>query len=169
MLGVKVWNCVFFWRVFKQVIPKLSASCLSLKVRREIRSRMIWVLIRLRNDTIVVQYITYIYIYIHSYMFRSYDHHQVEKPIKTHIIRYHKRNRMQTPQTKKLEVFIIVICVRNIGLGRDNDLRNQQYYSCEIIVPLVIWTIILSTRTSYANHHGTKCKLFYEISYFYEY
>jgi hypothetical protein len=42
-------------------------------------------------------------------MFRSYDHHQAEKyiatlglvnwqRIKTHIIQYHMRNRMQTPQ-----------------------------------------------------------------------
>jgi hypothetical protein len=42
---------------------------------------MIWVLIRLRNDNIVWWYITYIY-------------------IATHIIRYHTRNRMQTPQIK---------------------------------------------------------------------
>jgi hypothetical protein len=56
-------------------------------------------------------------------MFRSYDHHQDEKyiatlgllnwhhhhtiltlrrRIKTHIIRYHTRNRMQTPQIKKV-------------------------------------------------------------------
>jgi hypothetical protein len=56
------------------------------------------------------------YLYVHSYMFRSYDHLQAEKyiatlgllntilklrrRIKTHIIRYHTRNRMQTPQIK---------------------------------------------------------------------
>jgi hypothetical protein len=42
---------------------------------------MMWVLIRLRNVTIVYYlyyYITYIY-----YMFRSYDHHQAEKYITT--------------------------------------------------------------------------------------
>jgi hypothetical protein len=48
-------------------------------------------------------------------MFRSYDHHQAEKyielrrRIKTHIIRYHTRNRMQTPKIKfvKLERLLI--------------------------------------------------------------
>jgi hypothetical protein len=40
-------------------------------------------------------------------MFRSYDHHQADhtilklrRRIKTHIVGYHTRNRMQTPQIK---------------------------------------------------------------------
>jgi hypothetical protein len=49
------------------------------------------------------------YLYIHSYMFRSYDHHQVmlRIRIKTHIIRYHTRNRMQTPQIKCIQEPVI--------------------------------------------------------------
>jgi hypothetical protein len=70
------------------------------------------------------------YLYIHSYMFRSYDHHQAEKyiatlgllnwqririyhhttltlrrRIKTHIIRYHTHNMMQTPQIKLTQLY----------------------------------------------------------------
>jgi hypothetical protein len=70
------------------------------------------------------------YLILHSYMFRSYDHHQEEnillsrttqvtlhRLIKTHIIWSHACNRMQTPQIKYTEKLKVASSVKNVSLG----------------------------------------------------
>jgi hypothetical protein len=76
------------------------------------------------------------YLYIDSYMFRSYDHHQDDFQLKTHIIRYHTRNRMQTPQIK----FMVGVRI-SIGTGSRPAVSHNQ--------PPFQWVLL-------ANSSGTK-------------